>query len=182
MEKNKLVASVASYCAWRCLEGEESLESVGDAVEIMGDMLLEQGLRVEAGDLSRAFIREFLRVLLNESNALHNYPHSDSDLDLSVVPAFARLFGNLEKPLLMRDAFDKYNLEGRYFPRPNQIMELLPAAALKKLACDLTSKEEEGTYTPGYARQCYERFMESRRREKMGNVLNFADGKVIDRS
>lgn len=156
MRDEKMLAEAAAFCARKLLEGGRRPDMDGE-LELMEAMLRERGLNPPARPvLKSAYISALMGELLSISNALYGYPHKDCDLDKRVIPAFARLFADLERPAMLADAFDGHHREAEAFPRPCDIEARLAAGA--RAPARPAPKPEEGKITPGFARQCFEKF------------------------
>lgn len=157
MKSGDIVAEAAAFCARKLLQGGRK-PCMDEELELMEVMLGERGAAIPAREVLRlAYLTELMRELLGVSNAIYGYPHKDRELDRKVIPAFARLFLDVDRPAALAEAFDRHHKRGEAFPRPCDIEALLSAGARRPPRL-VMKEEKEGPITPGFARQCYERF------------------------
>lgn len=156
MKESGLAAEAAAFCA-RKLLAEGLRPDMEEELALMEGMLEERGLVSPGREaLRKTYMTELLRELLYVSNAVYGYPHKDRDLDRRVIPAFARVFCDLELPACLADAFDRHFKEGEAFPKPCEIEARLASGARRRPAPPI--QEETGKITPGYGLECFERF------------------------
>ena len=152
-------------------EDEAALDSTAHIAESIEERLIQEGmLPGDRADLRLRFIEELLRLLLNQANALFNYPHSGELLESELLPVWLKLFADLERPLALRDAFFAYYRQAKFFPYPSQIDGLLPRNACQSPNLGFKERKEEKR-TPGYGREICERVRENCR------IIRFSDYK-----